>query len=1423
VSRILGWKHSPVTVSCHSWLALSLACFANSAADSAAVACRCSHSRRRHSSRPRSPSRGASRKYPGWLWCLAGMLSRLMCDRCRLQLLLAGRQHQQFFRRFKSDTSARFGQNPGPGGPWQSRGKPAVDAGATATMYMSAAAVFMLGLSYASVPLYRKFCQITGTASNPLLARVDNIERVREMRPVADCPLVVNFIADTHSQLAWNFRPQQPRVQLVPGETVLVFYTARNPTDVPVTGIATYTVNPYQASQYFNKIQCFCFEEQRLNPGEEVDMPVFFYIDPEFINDPRLRDVRQITLSYCFFEAKEGLSLSSRSAKPDYQELMEQQLDDLRFHESRAELHRSVLSKFLGDSLAETVLSPDTLPELHSLVRLAVEQGFDTLDVAHLLEQKLAKSSKQASKAASAQRQIEKDSLEAKKFQAAAETLEANLQSLGFADNLTHESLIEAHLSNQHLAAEKQSLLAGMARFNGLSPDLTEARAEVEELEREVARLQAEIHEQGRFLLQRRLHPLVGQVLLQQAGVPRLIGSDVVIFVVVLCVRQCRSIRLPARPFLAILLPPTPPPPEPPPLIVGSSLAVSVLWPLPLSRLSASSALLQAAAPMPAVCRHENQDTHLKRRSSRANLPSARLRLRLMRQQRGAERSQRQLHFVFRPVVAADDVAADTQVAVPAAPVADSTSRGEEEPGSSRLATRSCPAARPAAPAAPPAVRHRRKTMAAMRKMDTITVTTTIARMIARLPSAVRGELPKNPPPPSSGARSTILMICPAAPRRLAAVGGDNPEPDKLSEIPGRVDLAGQGDAEQSGRRLVALQAVHHGAVGPVVRVLGAQAGHRASDRLLDGHVHLLSVRAGKHPLRTVVVDVQDGHSHVGRLATSGLVVTRQFGVLLHGECVVTRRELRRAVVDVLDVHHDGASRCPTPSLNVGQVAEVSGKHGQVELLLQLAVKAAPGPDCRGSAVDVEVPTGSRVQRIAQLGVVPGVGVPGLHLGQEEGRQRVFVFRQQHKERILQKLWRVVVLVANVDPHHDAVYAVRRAVVVAGDPHCEAGRLFAIECPVADHQEVALGGFVQRQDAELRRRLHATDSDSSLSSASKTSSEATVVPKAAFSASSKLPLLPPPPPPPKLTRVIFGGLSFSLTTSMRTLASAECLPSSNVRIAHTEPVRSSTRNISATLWLADTPRRKRSRSMSESSASVAFSRSSSRLSGEFSATLTSLGNRPNRGGLSLMSETLMLTAAGEGRRMAAVDSHKLRLVPRGDFPVEVGADLQPEAAGLPPSRVGQQVAELELVQAADQLVPLRGILGRLVGVHGNRQLESRANWRVLRHLQTEPRRVPTRRVVVQIDNSQVESDNFANLAGLGFVEHDDAEAELAVEIAQVLPVEGAELAGGELVRSVQLLADELLDVRHLGARGLLLNERVMKLGRLLLSRADAGR
>lgn len=94
-------------------------------------------------------------------------------------------------------------------------------------------------------------------------------------------------------------------VQVTPGETALAFYRAENKTPHPVDGISTYNVIPFEAGQYFNKIQCFCFEEQRLNPGETVELPVFFYIDPEFTDDPKMEHVDLITLSYTFFESKE--------------------------------------------------------------------------------------------------------------------------------------------------------------------------------------------------------------------------------------------------------------------------------------------------------------------------------------------------------------------------------------------------------------------------------------------------------------------------------------------------------------------------------------------------------------------------------------------------------------------------------------------------------------------------------------------------------------------------------------------------------------------------------------------------------------------------------------------------------------------------------------------------------------------------------------------------------------------------------------------------------------------------------------------------------------------------------------------------------------------------------------------------------------
>merc|ERR1712223_2038131 len=112
------------------------------------------------------------------------------------------------------------------------------------------------------------------------------------------------FNADVAATMQWNFRPQQTEVTLYAGETALAFYTAKNPTDTPIDGISTYNVIPFEAGAYFNKIQCFCFEEQRLNPHEEVDMPVFFYIDPEFLEDPNLEKADEIILSYTFFESK---------------------------------------------------------------------------------------------------------------------------------------------------------------------------------------------------------------------------------------------------------------------------------------------------------------------------------------------------------------------------------------------------------------------------------------------------------------------------------------------------------------------------------------------------------------------------------------------------------------------------------------------------------------------------------------------------------------------------------------------------------------------------------------------------------------------------------------------------------------------------------------------------------------------------------------------------------------------------------------------------------------------------------------------------------------------------------------------------------------------------------------------------------------
>ncbi|XP_055598436.1 cytochrome c oxidase assembly protein COX11, mitochondrial [Uranotaenia lowii] len=176
----------------------------------------------------------------------------------------------------------------------------------TTIYYAAAACVMTVGMSYAAVPLYRMFCQAYsygGTTG----ANHDG-EKVESMKKIKDRVIKIRFNADIGASMRWNFKPQQPEIKVVPGETALAFYTAKNPTNHPVIGISTYNVIPFEAGAYFNKIQCFCFEEQQLNPHEEVDMPVFFYIDPEFVDDPRMELVDSITLSYTFFEAKEGVN-----------------------------------------------------------------------------------------------------------------------------------------------------------------------------------------------------------------------------------------------------------------------------------------------------------------------------------------------------------------------------------------------------------------------------------------------------------------------------------------------------------------------------------------------------------------------------------------------------------------------------------------------------------------------------------------------------------------------------------------------------------------------------------------------------------------------------------------------------------------------------------------------------------------------------------------------------------------------------------------------------------------------------------------------------------------------------------------------------------------------------------------------------------
>ena len=157
----------------------------------------------------------------------------------------------------------------------------------------------MVGLSYASVPLYRLFCQVTGYGGTTQVA-------TEAPREVLDRVITVRFNADTAPGLAWSFEPVQRDMTVRIGESALAYYRARNLTDRPLVGMATFNVTPDKVGQYFDKIACFCFDQQRLGPGETVDMPVSFFVDPSLARDRGMKDVSHITLSYTFFPVDDG-------------------------------------------------------------------------------------------------------------------------------------------------------------------------------------------------------------------------------------------------------------------------------------------------------------------------------------------------------------------------------------------------------------------------------------------------------------------------------------------------------------------------------------------------------------------------------------------------------------------------------------------------------------------------------------------------------------------------------------------------------------------------------------------------------------------------------------------------------------------------------------------------------------------------------------------------------------------------------------------------------------------------------------------------------------------------------------------------------------------------------------------------------------
>lgn len=167
--------------------------------------------------------------------------------------------------------------------------------------------VCMIGVAYASVPLYRVFCQITGYAGTTQRAE-------QYSDKILDRTINVRFDANTANGLPWDFKPVQREVTIRIGETTMIKYEAKNLLDQPSYGRASFNVTPGRAGAYFNKVECFCFTDTTLKAGESMEMPVVFFVDPEIVNDPDMKGVNTITLSYTFFPIEKPKPVAS--AKP---------------------------------------------------------------------------------------------------------------------------------------------------------------------------------------------------------------------------------------------------------------------------------------------------------------------------------------------------------------------------------------------------------------------------------------------------------------------------------------------------------------------------------------------------------------------------------------------------------------------------------------------------------------------------------------------------------------------------------------------------------------------------------------------------------------------------------------------------------------------------------------------------------------------------------------------------------------------------------------------------------------------------------------------------------------------------------------------------------------------------------------------------